>query len=161
MLLEFSDPSRQAHPHSRTKSRLTNAFSNPSCPPYPDVNDYEIRNNRNNFIEYVTSNSAQVCRPSSLSDTAMILSCSSPPVKMAIIEATRFEGVTRPYTEKDVAMLQGSMKIEYTLANEGAKKLWVCLCKMQNSSPSCACPDDHKVTKPPQTRILYEVKSPC
>lgn len=46
---------------------------------------------------------------------------------MAIIEAPRFEGVTRPYTEKDVAMLQGSMKIEYTLANEGAKKLWTML----------------------------------
>lgn len=44
---------------------------------------------------------------------------------MANIDAPRFEGVTRPYTEADVAKLQGSMKIEYTLANEGAKKLWV------------------------------------
>jgi isocitrate lyase len=41
------------------------------------------------------------------------------------IDAPRFEGVTRPYTPADVAKLQGSMKIEYTLANEGAKKLWV------------------------------------
>lgn len=45
---------------------------------------------------------------------------------MANIDAPRFEGVIRPYTEADVAKLQGSMKIEYTLANEGAKKLWVC-----------------------------------
>ena len=57
---------------------------------------------------------------------------------MAIIEAPRFEGVTRPYTEKDVAMLQGSMKIEYTLANEGAKKLWVC--------PSAKCKIPHPLT---------------
>ena len=41
------------------------------------------------------------------------------------IDAPRFEGVTRPYTPADVAKLQGSMKVEYTLANEGAKKLWV------------------------------------
>ena len=44
---------------------------------------------------------------------------------MANIDAPRFEGIIRPYTEADVAKLQGSMKIEYTLANEGAKKLWV------------------------------------
>ena len=43
----------------------------------------------------------------------------------ANIDAPRFEGVLRPYSEADVAKLQGSLKIEHTLANEGAKKLWV------------------------------------
>ena len=41
------------------------------------------------------------------------------------IDAPRFEGVVRPYSDADVAKLQGSLKIEHTLANEGAKKLWV------------------------------------
>ena len=40
-------------------------------------------------------------------------------------DAPRFEGVVRPYTDADVAKLQGSLKIEHTLAKEGAKKLWV------------------------------------
>ena len=36
----------------------------------------------------------------------------------------RWEHVTRPYTPEDVLRLRGSLKIEYTLAKEGAKKLW-------------------------------------
>lgn len=38
--------------------------------------------------------------------------------------AKRFEGITRPYTEEDVKRLQGSVKIEHTLADRGARKLW-------------------------------------
>lgn len=38
--------------------------------------------------------------------------------------AGRFDGVTRPYTEQDVARLRGSVKIEQTLAQRGAEKLW-------------------------------------
>lgn len=60
-----------------------------------------------------------------LSDRGCSVSCSSSSDKMANIDAPRFEGIVRPYTEADVAKLQGSMKVEYTLANEGAKKLWV------------------------------------
>lgn len=41
------------------------------------------------------------------------------------VEAPRFEGITRPYSPEDVKRLQGSLKIENTLALEGSKKLWV------------------------------------
>ena len=41
------------------------------------------------------------------------------------VEAPRFEGVVRPYSQEDVKKLQGSLKIEHTLAAEGSKKLWV------------------------------------
>lgn len=43
------------------------------------------------------------------------------------VDAPRFEGVTRPYSIEDVKKLQGSLKIEHTLANEGSKKLWAML----------------------------------
>ncbi len=36
----------------------------------------------------------------------------------------RWKGVERPYTAEDVMKLRGSVKIEYTLAQLGAKKLW-------------------------------------
>lgn len=36
----------------------------------------------------------------------------------------RFDGITRPYTEQDVQRLRGSVKIENTLAQRGAEKLW-------------------------------------
>jgi isocitrate lyase len=36
----------------------------------------------------------------------------------------RWEGINRPYTDKDVEKLRGSMKIEYTLAQQGAERLW-------------------------------------
>ncbi len=36
----------------------------------------------------------------------------------------RFAGITRPYTETDVARLRGSVRIQYTLADRGAKRLW-------------------------------------
>lgn len=38
--------------------------------------------------------------------------------------AGRFDGVTRPYTEQDVQRLRGSVKVEHTLAQRGAEKLW-------------------------------------
>lgn len=41
------------------------------------------------------------------------------------VEAPRFEGVHRPYSNEAVKKLQGSLKIEHTLAKEGSKKLWV------------------------------------
>ncbi|GAB4821621.1 hypothetical protein N2152v2_008667 [Parachlorella kessleri] len=46
-------------------------------------------------------------------------------------DAARFEGVTRPYTEQDVARLRGSVAIEHTLAKIGAEKLW----KLLKSEP--------------------------
>ena len=36
----------------------------------------------------------------------------------------RWAGVTRPYADSDVKRLSGSVKVEYTLAQNGAKKLW-------------------------------------
>jgi len=36
----------------------------------------------------------------------------------------RFEGVRRPYSEKDVDQLRGSVQIEHTLATLGAERLW-------------------------------------
>lgn len=49
----------------------------------------------------------------------------APPRNGSAIEAPRFEGVVRPYSQEDVKRLQGSLKIEHTLALEGSKKLWV------------------------------------
>jgi isocitrate lyase len=43
----------------------------------------------------------------------------------------RWRGVTRPYGAKDVIRLRGSVKIEYTLATLGAKRLW----KLINEEP--------------------------
>ena len=36
----------------------------------------------------------------------------------------RFEGVVRPYSPEDVLRLRGSVKIEHTLAEMGARRLW-------------------------------------
>ena len=37
---------------------------------------------------------------------------------------SRWKGVTRPYTDADVEKLRGSLKIEHTIAQHGARKLW-------------------------------------
>jgi len=39
-------------------------------------------------------------------------------------EARRWEGIVRPYTDADVRRLRGSLDIQYTLADRGARKLW-------------------------------------
>ena len=36
----------------------------------------------------------------------------------------RWEGITRPYKAEEVVKLQGSVQIEYTLARNGAERLW-------------------------------------
>jgi isocitrate lyase len=36
----------------------------------------------------------------------------------------RWKGITRPYTEEDVRKLRGSVRVEYTLADRGARRLW-------------------------------------
>jgi len=38
--------------------------------------------------------------------------------------ASRFAGIVRPYTNADVTRLRGSVKVEYTFATLGAKRLW-------------------------------------
>ncbi len=38
--------------------------------------------------------------------------------------AKRFEGIQRPYTSADVERLRGSVRIEHTLAKNGANRLW-------------------------------------
>jgi isocitrate lyase len=40
------------------------------------------------------------------------------------IAASRFEGIRRDYTEDEVARLSGSVRIEHTLAELGARRLW-------------------------------------
>jgi isocitrate lyase len=40
------------------------------------------------------------------------------------LHGTRFAGIKRPYAQADVERLRGSLKIEYTLATRGAKRLW-------------------------------------
>ncbi|HYO56577.1 isocitrate lyase, partial [Archangium sp.] len=42
----------------------------------------------------------------------------------AKLHAQRFEGITRTYSEADVEKLRGSIRISYTLAEMGAKRLW-------------------------------------
>jgi isocitrate lyase len=37
---------------------------------------------------------------------------------------SRWMGIKRPYTRNDVARLRGSLRIEYTLAQKGAERLW-------------------------------------
>jgi isocitrate lyase len=37
---------------------------------------------------------------------------------------TRFEGILRPYSQADVERLRGSVRVQYTLADMGAKRLW-------------------------------------
>lgn len=46
----------------------------------------------------------------------------------------RWQGITRPYSEKDVIRLQGSLPVEYTLARRGAERLW----KQLHSEPYIA-----------------------
>ena len=36
----------------------------------------------------------------------------------------RWEGITRPYSQKDVEQLRGSVHIEHTMARMGAERLW-------------------------------------
>ncbi|WP_303310548.1 isocitrate lyase [Hymenobacter sp. BT730] len=40
------------------------------------------------------------------------------------IQNPRWQGIKRPYTAEDVVKLQGSVKIEYSLARQGAERLW-------------------------------------
>ncbi|MGO9371280.1 MAG: isocitrate lyase, partial [Syntrophobacteraceae bacterium] len=39
-------------------------------------------------------------------------------------QSERWKGIERPYNAEDVLRLRGSLRIEYTLANEGAGRLW-------------------------------------
>ena len=36
----------------------------------------------------------------------------------------RWDGIEKPYIKEEVLNLRGSKKIEYTLAKDGAEKLW-------------------------------------
>src|ERR1700733_6128307 len=36
----------------------------------------------------------------------------------------RWSGIQRPYTEADVAKLRGTVRIEHSLARQGAEKFW-------------------------------------
>jgi isocitrate lyase len=45
-------------------------------------------------------------------------------VTTADLHARRFEGITRPYTQADVDRLRGTIRVEYSLARQGAMRLW-------------------------------------
>lgn len=45
-------------------------------------------------------------------------------IDLAAVHAARYEGIKRDYTADDVRRLSGSVKIEYTLAEMGARRLW-------------------------------------
>jgi len=40
------------------------------------------------------------------------------------VQDPRWNGITRPYTGKDVVRLRGTIQIEYTLACLGSQRLW-------------------------------------
>jgi isocitrate lyase len=46
----------------------------------------------------------------------------------------RWKGIERPYTAEDVVRLRGSIQIEYTLANQGSRRLW----ELLNAEPFTA-----------------------
>jgi len=46
------------------------------------------------------------------------------PIVSVATEIERWAGITRPYTEADVERLRGSLRIHYTLAERGARRLW-------------------------------------
>jgi isocitrate lyase len=46
-------------------------------------------------------------------------------------DTQRWDSITRPFAQEDVERLRGSVRIEYTLAKEGAERLWALL----NSEP--------------------------
>jgi isocitrate lyase len=48
----------------------------------------------------------------------------STPAARESLHTRRFDGVVRPYSAKDVERLRGSIRISYTLAEMGAKRLW-------------------------------------
>ncbi len=66
-------------------------------------------------------------------------------------DAARFEGVTRPYTEQDVARLRGSVAIEHTLAKSGAEKLWKLL-KSEPYVPALGALSGNQVGRVPMLR---------
>ena len=41
-----------------------------------------------------------------------------------MVSPYRWDGIERPYIKEEVLSLRGSKKIEYTLAKDGANKLW-------------------------------------
>src|SRR5208282_5154934 len=45
-------------------------------------------------------------------------------LEMEWASSPRWKGITRPYGEKDVQQLRGSVHIEHTLARLGAERLW-------------------------------------
>jgi len=45
-------------------------------------------------------------------------------IRQTWAEDARWQGIERPYGAEDVYRLRGSMRIEYTLARQGATRLW-------------------------------------
>lgn len=54
----------------------------------------------------------------------MTSTANHPDATSVLRNANRWEGITRPYDSTDVARLGGSLRVEHTLASQGAQKLW-------------------------------------
>jgi len=61
--------------------------------------------------------------PRSVSRVARLTAPSAPP-KAQNVPATRWAGIVRPYRGEDVERLKNTVKIEHTLADLGARRLW-------------------------------------
>ncbi len=55
--------------------------------------------------------------------------------ELAMAQPGRFEGIRRDYTPEEVARLSGSVRIEHTLAELGARRLW----ELLHTRPYVAC----------------------
>ena len=56
--------------------------------------------------------------------TAQATAAPATPQNRRAESGTRWQAVSRPYTPEDVQRLQGTVKIEYSLARLGAERLW-------------------------------------
>ena len=56
--------------------------------------------------------------------TALAPAAPATPQNRRAEPGTRWQGVTRPYRQEDIQRLQGTVKVEYTLASLGAERLW-------------------------------------
>src|SRR5262245_52188722 len=52
------------------------------------------------------------------------LDANAAPATLDALHARRFEGIRRDYTAEDVRKLSGSLRIQHTLAEAGARRLW-------------------------------------
>ncbi len=65
-------------------------------------------------------------------------------------ENTRWQGISRPYTAAEVLRLRGKVNISYSLATQGAEKLWQLLQQEQSVTALGALTGNQAVRKWPR-----------